>query len=133
MNRSTIPKGLCTYLSKSEVFMRLAIDPFLQLYVTKTIFCPLSILWFFNGKLLYYFIFAENRLHDEDTDETDDDIFSEDVTHTQNTPKQQTSSTSSYGRYRKHFQRKLQVSVYPTQHKYVMWYEWGDQFAKLVF
>ena len=67
---------------------------------------------FFLWETLYDFIFAENRLNDEDTDETDDDnIFSEDVTHTQSTPKQQTSSTSSYGRYRKHFQRKLQVHV----------------------
>ena len=56
------------------------------------------------------FFFAENKNHDDDTDDSDDDnIFSDEVAPVQNMPKQQTSSTSSQGRYRKYVKKSLQV------------------------
>ena len=57
-----------------------------------------------------YFFFAENKNHDDDTDDSDDDnIFGDEVAPIQIMPKQQTSSTSSQGRYRKYVKKSLQV------------------------
>ena len=73
-------------------------------------------LW--NGAFQPFFIsethstlfFAENKNHDDDTDDSDDDnIFGDEVAPVQNMPKQQTSSTSSQGRYRKYVKKSLQV------------------------
>ena len=57
-------------------------------------------------------MFAENKTHDDDTEDSDDDnIFSDEVVHVpiQNLTKQQTPSTSSQGRYRKYIKKSLQV------------------------
>ena len=61
-------------------------------------------------KSTYIFVFIENKTHDDDTDDSDDDnIFSDEVAPVHNMPKQQTSSTSSQGRYRKYVKKSLQV------------------------